>query len=103
MIPHSDELIVGISDSETPARLSVSGEIDIDTYEQFKRVISEAAARPDPVIVDLTGVRFLGSIGIHVLLENHSRLHSVQARAGSVVARALTLVGFPKLTAVTVR
>lgn len=103
MIPPSDELIVGISDSETPARLRVSGDIDIDTYEQFKRIVAAAAARPHPVIVDLTDVQFLGSIGIHVLLENRSRLHSVQARTGSVVARALALVGFPKLTTVAVR
>lgn len=100
MAEEADQLIVKFDDQATPARLIVSGDVDLDTHQQFERVVVEAIEQAGSVIVDLLDVRLLGSIGIHVLIAHQSRLHSVEARSGTLVARTLTLIEYPKLTIV---
>lgn len=51
--------------------LSVTGDIDVLTGPQLRAALAEAlgAADVDPVVVDLTGVTFMGSTGIAVLVD----------------------------------
>jgi anti-sigma B factor antagonist len=51
--------------------VTVHGELDVATGPRLRTALGEALDRPDPgaVIVDLTGVTFLGSTGIAVLVD----------------------------------
>lgn len=100
MTDTNGQLTAKLDEHAEPPRLLVSGDIDIDidNADEFEKIVRESVERVHPLVVDLTEVRFLGSVGIHVLLANQARLHSVHARAETIVARALTLVQYPKLT-----
>ncbi|MEV0675211.1 STAS domain-containing protein [Actinosynnema sp. NPDC050436] len=60
----------------------VVGEVDLATAPTLDRCLHAARSHaPDPVVLDLTGVRFLGTPGLDVLAEHH---HGCAAR-GSVL------------------
>jgi anti-sigma B factor antagonist len=48
--------------------VSVFGEVDDDPHDVIQHSIADAAAGGETVHVDLTGVRFLGSAGLAVLV-----------------------------------
>jgi anti-sigma B factor antagonist len=51
--------------------VDVAGEIDMHTTPELDEVLSAALrARPDRLIVDLTGVGFIDSTGLSVLVRN---------------------------------
>lgn len=50
--------------------LAVEGEVDLLTERQFADALEQARReRPDSLIVDLTGLTFLGSLGLSRLVE----------------------------------
>jgi anti-anti-sigma regulatory factor len=49
------------------------------------------------VVIDLTGATFVSCCGIRVLFEHRSRVVAVLVTAGSVVARALGITGYPAI------
>ncbi len=58
--------------------LRISGEIDMATGPRLDSSLAAAvaaAAAPAPVVVDLTGVRHLGSVGVALLTSYHRRCH----------------------------
>ena len=63
-----DDLLVISSDG---GRLTVSGEIDAHTAPSLAAAID--AAGPD-VTIDLSGVEFIDSSGLRVLIDAHQRL-----------------------------
>jgi anti-anti-sigma factor len=74
----------------------VSGEIDVATVGRFEDAVRHATASGVPrVVVDLTGVTFVSCCGIRVLYEHRGRVAAVLVTAGSVVARALGVAGYP--------
>jgi anti-sigma B factor antagonist len=80
--------------------LTVSGEIDIASGPRLRAALDEildvaGSAAPTGVVLDLTGVSFLGSAGLAVLVDAHEHasqlgiaLKIVIAGPGSPVARA---------------
>ena len=54
--------------------VEVSGEVDLATAPQLQRSFDQALREePAPVVVDLNGVTFLGSIGLSLLIRAHGQ------------------------------
>jgi anti-anti-sigma factor len=54
--------------------IEVSGEVDLATAPQLQRSFDEALRdEATPVVVDLNGVTFLGSIGLSLLIRAHGQ------------------------------
>jgi anti-anti-sigma factor len=75
----------------------VSGEIDLATRDEFNQAVVNALREHPRLIVDLTGAQFLASVGIRTLWLHLDRITAVLVGADSMIARALSICGFPKL------
>ncbi len=52
-----------------PTTLWVSGEIDMSTVDEFHAALRErTAVRPDRVLLDMSGVTFMDSLGLRALI-----------------------------------
>jgi anti-anti-sigma factor len=76
--------------------LTVTGELDLLSSPVLERALADAEG--DPVIVDLRGLEFMDSTGLHVLIQAHQRLHDAGrrlavVRAGAHVQRLFDLTG----------
>lgn len=80
-----------------PPRLIVTGEIDLATAEQFEHAVAEAISGHHRLVIDLTGVEFLSSIGIGTLYAHLEDVAAVLVNDRDNVARTLAMVGFPRL------
>ncbi len=86
--------------------LEVVGEIDLLSVEVLDDALAGALARePALLVVDLTGVSFLASVGMTVLLKAHRAIGGatrlrVVAPERSAVGRALELTGLTEALAV---
>ena len=86
--------------------LEVSGEVDLLSVEVLDDALVAAVARePALLVIDLTGVTFLASVGMTVLLKAHRGAGTgtklrVVAPARSTVGRALELTGLTEALAV---
>ena len=68
------------------AVLAISGEVDLASAVDFENAIAEVLAEDPPsLIIDLLGVRFLGSMGVGVLVK--ARDTFVDCQRFSVVAQ----------------
>lgn len=94
-----DPLSYSISQGPGYAVVSVAGEIDVSTECKFRDALTSALARGVlRVVVDLTGVTFMGSTGIGVLMGTHRVLAAeggslVLAAPRGEVAQVLSLTG----------
>lgn len=85
--------------------LAVTGEIDVATGPQLRTALADVLAVPDvdPVVVDLTGVTFMGSTGIAVLVDANweagERSKNLRLVLGSSVRRPLEAAGVVSLIA----
>jgi anti-sigma B factor antagonist len=62
--------------TETGDRVVVhaSGELDAESGSQLRTILSEAfGSKPEVVLVDLTELRFIDSVGLSVLVSAHQR------------------------------
>ncbi|MGW2620245.1 STAS domain-containing protein [Streptomyces sp. NPDC001500] len=81
----------------------VRGEIDHDVTDVLGRALtSEGGAVPPRIVADLSGVTFMDSSGINVLVAAHQRASDAQgwlriAGAQAPVSRVLQLVGIDVL------
>ena len=81
--------------------VAILGELDIQTAPQARAFLAQATATtPRHLILDLTGVRFLASAGIALLIAAQSgqdgingRLHLLGVTGNHPVERPLALVG----------
>jgi anti-sigma B factor antagonist len=80
--------------------VSVTGDIDMTTEQAFRDVLMGEATKPARrrVVVDLAGVGFMASAGLHALITVNERVKAagvslIVARAQPVVARVLSLTG----------
>lgn len=53
--------------------LVLAGELDMAAIPELRRCLSEPAGQFECLVVDMSGLTFLDSTGIHFLLELHSR------------------------------
>lgn len=93
---------VRLEDLGSVAVLSVVGEIDLLTAPTLEESIKEARDQgPELLVVDLSGVEFLGSVGLSVLIGATERV-GVSGRlrlvaAGDTVLRPMELTGIAEL------
>ncbi len=79
--------------------LTVAGEIDMSNAEAFRDALGRAAASAGGgFVVDLTGVDYLDSAGIHALFAHASRVRLV---ATPLLVPVLTISGLSGITSVS--
>jgi len=85
-----DETSLNVSTAEGNgwSVVSVSGEIDISTATEFDDTLKAAMASSQRVVVDLSGVRFMDSTGLGVLMR-------AQKQRGDDAAAGLRLAAPP--------
>lgn len=82
---HSDResdavgLEVSTADDTGWTILAVTGEIDISTAATFEDALHSAMESSKQVVVDLSGVRFMDSTGLGILMRAHKRQDDVGA------------------------
>ncbi|NGY60369.1 STAS domain-containing protein [Lentzea sp. NEAU-D13] len=82
---------------------AVRGEIDMGTEQLIQDAVgAELAERPALLVLDLTEVGYMGSVGLNLLVCNHVRARDQGTRlavvaSGGFVRRALVLSGVDNL------
>ena len=78
--------------------VTVAGEIDMSNADRFRDALGLAAAAADggSFVVDLTGVEYLDSAGVHALFEHAARIRLI---AGPLLEPVLTVSGLSGITA----
>jgi len=82
-----DSITTVVEDREGVSVISVSGEIDLVTAPALEQAIGTVVADgPTALVIDLSGVEFLGSVGLKILAATYEKLGVKSAEFG-VVAR----------------
>lgn len=84
------------------------GELDILTAPRLSQQLDRAEAivvPPAPVVLDLTGLTFLGSAGLSVLMAHHERCLALGSQlrivpGGRAVTRPLNMTGLDRVLSV---
>lgn len=64
-------------EDDQEVRITVRGEVDLTTGEQLERaVLGAEEGAPAIVVLDLTGVEFLDSTGLQIVLDADVRAHA---------------------------
>lgn len=79
----ADALVIETSRGEENAVIAVSGEVDLATAPQLEAAI--AAVDAGVVVADLTGVTFIDSTGLRVLIGAHEAARDTGGRFAIVV------------------
>lgn len=96
-----DSITVTVADHNGVAVLSIGGEIDLITAAALEEAIGEVVAdNPTALVIDLSAVEFLGSVGLKILAATSEKIgqsvkFGVVAR-GSVTRRPIHLMGLDK-------
>ena len=108
-MPEPDELLwVDRSVENHSVVVRAGGELDMLTAPRLSRQLDLAEAivvPPAPVVLDLTGVTFMASAGLSVLVAHHRRCADLGSRLAIVansraVTRPVKLTGLDKYLAV---
>ena len=80
--------------------VTVAGEIDMSNADRFRDALGLAAAAVDggSFVVDLTGVEYLDSAGVHALFGYAPRIRLI---AGPLLEPVLTVSGLSGITSVS--
>jgi anti-sigma B factor antagonist len=96
-----DSITATVTDHDGVAVLSIGGEIDLVTAPALEEAIGGVVAEnPTALIIDLSGVEFLGSVGLKILAATYEKLGNsaefgVVAR-GPATRRPIHLTGLDK-------
>lgn len=79
--------------------IAVSGDLDISSVEQLRSAVSEMAeARPEELTFDMSGLRFMDSAGIAVLLGAAGKVPNVRLyNPTKAVRRVIELTGLTEV------
>ena len=83
--------------------VTVAGEIDMSNADRLRDALglaAAAAADGGSFVVDLTGVEYLDSAGVHALFEHAARIRLI---AGPLLEPVLTISGLSDITSVSSR
>ena len=92
----SDDLTVDVTvEAHRTVVITVVGEIDINTVEQIRTAVTQAAdLEAARIVFDLAGVEFMDSSGIAALIEARAAARTVLLRKPSIpVQRLLVATG----------
>ena len=81
--------------------VTVAGEIDMSNADRFRDALglaAAAAADGGSFVVDLTGVEYLDSAGVHALFAHAARIRLI---AGPLLEPVLTVSGLSDITSVS--
>ena len=81
--------------------VTVAGEIDMSNAGRFRDALdlaADAAADGGSFVVDLTGVEYLDSAGVHALFEHAARIRLI---AGPLLEPVLTVSGLSDITSMS--
>jgi anti-sigma B factor antagonist len=100
-----NNLTVGITRRGRATVVAVGGEIDIASAPRLERVLDQAVAGGNNVVVDLAHVEFMDVSGLRVLLNAHRRTESegvplVLVNVPPAVMRLLALTGTQDVLAI---
>ncbi len=84
--------------STSSIAVSVTGELDVATVPAVEAALRRAeACGADEVVLDLSGLTFIGSAGLRLILEADDRArsagHRLTLRTGAAVVRTVELAG----------
>jgi anti-sigma B factor antagonist len=87
------------SDATGAAVVTVSGDLDISNADALEATVTSiTATRPERLIFDLSGLRFIDSAGITVLLGAAAKVKDVRLRKPSpAVRRVVELTGLAEV------
>ena len=86
------------SDSEPYTLVELTGEADVTNSDALREVLdAEVAKQPGTMIIDLSGLRFMDSSALHVIL----RANRVMDRQGGVLALASPRAAVAKMLRLT--
>jgi len=100
-LPAPESLITSVEDHDGVSVVGVSGDIDLLTAPTLERVIGAVLADgPAALVIDLSAVEFLGSVGLKILAATYEKLgksavFGVVAR-GPATRRPIHLTGLDK-------
>jgi circadian clock protein KaiB len=102
----SPEFVAELSRSGDQTVIRLEGEFEDDSAAQAREVFERALRdRPERLLVDLSGLEFMGATGIWLMVEAHRRCVEagiqlrLQGKPLPVVAQALALSGMEELAA----
>jgi anti-sigma B factor antagonist len=92
---HAELVIDTAVDAAGTRIVTVSGELDISNAPSLEATVSSITAeRPERLVFDLSGLRFMDSAGIAVLIGAAAKANVVQLRDPSpIVRRVIELTG----------
>ncbi len=97
-----DSITTLVEDHDGVSVVRVSGEIDLVTAPALEQAIGGVVAQgPAALVIDLSGVEFLGSVGLKILAATYEQLDAVATRFGVVAhgpatRRPIHLTGLDK-------
>ena len=72
----ADAITTSVANSDGVAVVTVGGEIDLSTAPAFESAIATALAEtPTALVVELSAVDFMASVGLRILAAARERLH----------------------------
>lgn len=98
-----DQLRVSVTRGDSYTVVALTGESDVYTYDQLRGALEAEATRGIALlIVDLSGLEFMDSTGVQVLLDIRVMMNDrggklALAQPQNTVARVLNLVGADQL------
>ena len=98
-----DQLRVSVTSGDSYTVVALTGESDVYTYDQLRAALeAEVTQGVGLLIVDLSGLEFMDSTGVQVLLDIRVMMNDrggklALAQPQNMVARVLNLVGADQL------
>jgi anti-sigma B factor antagonist len=84
------ELVIATEDSDGIPVISVAGQLDISNAAALEQALARAAAaRPRALIFDLSGLEFMDSAGVSVLVRARAEVGEVRLRNPTPIVRRL--------------
>jgi anti-sigma B factor antagonist len=99
--PAAEARIETSADAHGVPVVTVSGDLDMSNAEILKATVATVTAnRPEKLIIDFSGLRFMDSAGIAVLVDAAHKVQSVQLRDPSpAVRRVVEITGLTAIIA----